>query len=147
MQKNLKTKLEQMSKEQLLELLEELSNVPDVQKMIKAMVAPSKSDIDRLIQKLSDRCEIYMCNSCNEKDYDRMCLALTPIYGAYRFADMKTATYITWKTYCVFLDNDIENYYELIGDMISDLRHNIRNYPDLFSNDERKRYAELVEDS
>ena len=66
MQKNLKTKLEQMGKEQLLELLEELCNLPDVQKMIKAMVAPSKSDIDRLIQKLSWRCEIYMCNSCNE---------------------------------------------------------------------------------
>ena len=99
MQKNLKTKLEEMSKEQLLELLEELSNVPDVQKMIKAMVAPSKNGIDRLNQKLSDRCEIYMCNSCNEEDYDRMCLALTPIYGAYRFADTKTAAYITRKTY------------------------------------------------
>ena len=32
MQKNLKTKLEQMSKEQLLELLEELCNLPDVRK-------------------------------------------------------------------------------------------------------------------
>lgn len=39
-----------LQKEQLLELLEELCNLPDVQKMIKVMVAPSKSDIDRLIQ-------------------------------------------------------------------------------------------------
>ena len=40
MQKNLKLKLEHLSRDQLLELLKELSNVPDVQKMIKAMVAP-----------------------------------------------------------------------------------------------------------
>jgi len=49
MQKNLKSKLEKLSRDQLLYLLEELSNVPNVQKMIKAMVAPSKSDIDRLV--------------------------------------------------------------------------------------------------
>lgn len=42
MQKNLKLKLEKLSRDQLLDLLEELSNVPDVQKMIKAMVAPVK---------------------------------------------------------------------------------------------------------
>ena len=98
MQKNLKLKLEHLSRDQLLELLEELGNVPDVQKMIKTMVAPSKSDIDRLVQQLSNRCEIYMCNSCNAKDYDQILSALTPIYGAYRFADTKTAVYITWKT-------------------------------------------------
>ena len=94
MQKNLKLKLEHLSRDQLLELLEELSNVPDVQKMIKAMVAPSKGDLDRLVQQLANRCEIYMCNSCNAKDYDRMLSALTPIYGAYRFADTKIAAYI-----------------------------------------------------
>lgn len=58
MQKNLKLKLEKLSRDQLLVLLEELSNVPDVQKMIKAMVVPSKSDIDRLVRQLSNRCEI-----------------------------------------------------------------------------------------
>ena len=98
MQKHLKTKLEKLSRDQLLELLEELGNDPDVQKLIKAMVAPRKADIDRLVQQLSNRCEIYMCNSCNAKDYDRILSALTPIYGAYRFADTKTAVYITWKT-------------------------------------------------
>lgn len=49
MQKNLKAKLEKFSREQLLELLEELGNVPEVQKIIKAMVTPSKGDIDRLV--------------------------------------------------------------------------------------------------
>ena len=39
MQKNLKLKLEKLSRDQLLDLLEELSNVPNVQKMIKAMVS------------------------------------------------------------------------------------------------------------
>ena len=146
MQKNLKAKLEKLSRDQLLELLEELGNVPDVQKMIKAMVAPSKGDIDRLVQRLDNRCEIYMCNSCNAKDYDRILLALTPIYGAYRFADTKTAAYITWKTYGVLLDDDIEGYYELIGDMISDLKFNMRQYFDMFSNEEKLRYAEFIEE-
>ena len=146
MQKNLKAKLEKLSRERLLELLEALGNVPDVQKMIKAMVAPSKGDIDRLVQQLANRCEIYMCNSCNAKEYDRILSALTPIYGAYRFADAKTAAYITWKAYCVLLDNDIEDYYELIGDMISDLSFNIRQHPDMFTNEEKMRYAEFIED-
>lgn len=146
MQKNLKAKLEKFSREQLLELLEELGNVQEVQKIIKAMVAPSKGDIDRLVQQLANRCEIFMCNSCNAKDYDRILSALTPIYGAYRFADTKTAAYITWKAYCVLLDNDIEDYYELIGDMISDLSFNIRQHPDMFTNEEKMRYAEFIED-
>ena len=146
MQKNLKAELEKLSREQLLELLEELGNVPDVQKMIKAMVAPSKSDIDRLVQKLDVRCEIYMCNSCNAKDYGRILSALTPIYGAYRFADTKTAAYITWQTYCVLLDNDIEDHYELIGDMISDLSFNLFQHPDMFTNEEKIRYAEFIEE-
>ena len=60
MQKNLKAKLEKMSRDQLLELLEEMGHVPDMQKMIKTMVAPRKVDIDRLVQQLSNRCEIYM---------------------------------------------------------------------------------------
>lgn len=46
MQKNLKLKLEHLSRNQLLELLEELSNVPEVQKIIKAMVTPSKKMSD-----------------------------------------------------------------------------------------------------
>lgn len=146
MQKNLKTKLEKMSREQLIELLEELCNASDIQKMIKAMVSPSKNDVDRLVQKLSDRCEIFMCNSCNAKDYDRMLSALTPIYGAYRFADTKMAAYITWKTYQAFYQNDIDDYFDLIGDMISDLQLTMRNHSDLFTDDERKRYTELVED-
>ena len=146
MQKNLKAKLEKFSREQLLELLEELGNVPEVQKIIKAMVTPSKGDIDRLVQQLANRCEIFMCNSCNAKDYDRILSALMPIYGAYRFADTKTAAYITWKAYCVLPDNDIEDYYELIGDMISDLSFNIRQHPDMFTNEEKMRYAEFIED-
>ena len=75
-----------------------------------------------------------------------MCLALTPIYGAYRFADTKTAAYITWQAYCVLLDNDIEDYYELIGDMISDLRFSMREHPDLFTNEEKVWYAEFIEE-
>ena len=146
MQKNLKTKLEKLSREQLFELLEELCNSSDVQKAIKAMVSPSKNDIDRLIQKLADRCEIFMNNSCNAKDYDRILSALMPLYGAYRFADSKMAAYITWETYQALCQNDIEDYFELIGDMISDLRYHMRNHPYVFTNDERKRYAELVED-
>ena len=99
MQKNLKLKLEHLSRDQPLELLEELSNVPEVQKIIKAMVTPSKGDIDRLVQQLANRCEIYMCNSCNAKDYDRMLSALTPIYGTYRFADTKIAAYIACESW------------------------------------------------
>ena len=75
-----------------------------------------------------------------------MLSALTPIYGAYRFADTKIAAYIAWKTYCVLLDYDIEDYYELIGDMISDLRFNMRQHPDMFTNEEKLRYAEFIEE-
>lgn len=145
MQRNLKTKLEKMSREQLLELLEELCNSSDVQKIIKAMVSPSKNDIDRLVQKLADRCEIFVSNSCNAKDYDRILSTLMPLYGAHRFADPQMSAYITWKTYQALCRNDIEDYYELIGDMISDLRNNMRNHPDMFTNEERMRYAELAE--
>ena len=144
MQKNLKTKLENMSKEQLLALMDELCQLPDVRKMVKAMVSPNKNDIDRMIQNLTDCCERFMCNSCNAKDYDRMVAALAPIYGVYRFADIKLCAYITEETYSVLCDNGIEDYYELIGDMISDLSVNMQQHPNEFTADERKRYAEIA---
>ena len=54
--------------------------------------------------------------------------------------------YIAWKTYCVLLDYDIEDYYELIGDMISDLSFNLLQHPDMFTNEEKMRYAEFIEE-
>ena len=43
-------------------------------------------------------------------------------------------------------NNDIEDYYELIGDMISDLRFSMRQHPDMFTNEEKLRYADFIEE-
>lgn len=144
MQKALKAKLEKMTRDQLMELIEELCRTPDTQKLVNTIVAPKKTDVDRLVQKLAERCEIFMCNSCNANDYGRMEQALIPIISVYRFADMKTSAYITWKTYLAFYENDFEDYYDLIGDMLSNLGSNLERYPETFTEAERIQYTGIL---
>lgn len=62
MQKGLKEKLDKLSREQLLDLLETLCGISEAQNMLKLMVSPSKRDIDRTLDKFRDRCEIYITN-------------------------------------------------------------------------------------
>lgn len=147
MQKRLKEKLEKLSREQLLDLLETLCGISEAQNMLKLMVSPSKRDIDRALDKFRDRCEIFICNSCNMRDYDRMCRALEPLYAAYKYADAKTSAYIIYGIHCALYDNNLldQEYGDIMADLLGDLESILKSSPEVFTEEERQTYLALVE--
>lgn len=147
-EKGLKEKLEKLSREQLLDLIETLCGISEAQSMLKLMVSPSKRDIDRALNKFSTRCEIYMCNSCNIRDYDRMCAALEPLYAAYKYADAKMSAYIIYGIHSALYDNDIleQEYSDIMADLLWDLETTLKTSPDVFTEEERQRYLTIVQE-
>lgn len=146
MQKGLKEKLEKLSREQLLDLLKTLCGISEAQNMLKLMASPSKRDIDRALGKFCARCEIYMCNSCNMRDYDRMCAALEPLYAAYKYADAKVSAYIIYGIHSALYDNDIleQEYSDIMADLLGDLETILKASPDVFTEEDRQRYLNIV---
>ncbi len=129
-----------------MDLLETLCGISEAQNMLKLMVSPSKRDIDRALDKFYARCEIYMGNSCNMWDYDRMCGALGPLYAAYKYADAKTSAYIIYGIHCALYDNDIldQEYGDIMADLLGDLKSVLKTSPEVFSEEESQRYLALV---
>ncbi len=148
MRKGLKEKLEKLSREQLLDLLETLCGISEAQNILRLMVSPTKRDIDRALGKFRSRCEIYICNSCSMRDYDRMCAALEPLYAAYKYADAKTSAYIIYGIHSALYDNDIldQEYSDIMADLLGDLESILKASPEVLSEDERQSYLALVQE-
>ena len=144
----MKEKLKKLSREQLLDLLETLCGISEAQNMLKLMVSPSKRDIDRALDKFCARCEIFICNSCNMRDYDRLCAALEPLYAAYKYADAKTSAYIIYGIHSALYDNGLldQEYSDIMVDFLGDLESILKASPDVFTEEERQRYLALVQE-
>lgn len=147
MQKKLKNKLEKMDNDQLLAIIEDLCSSKETERMLKLMLVPTPQDVDRALAKVSKWAEVYVCNSCSYKYYDKMLDAMEPIYAVLKYADPKTSAYIIFEVYQIARENDL---FELDGadfmvDLLGDLRSILERNGDLLSNEERKRYQEAVE--
>lgn len=150
MKKNLKSKIEAMNKEKLVELIEQMCRSSEAEKLLKLIVSPSRADIDRALRKFYTRCEIYVGNSCNEKAYQAMYEAAEPLYVAYKYADEKMSAYITYGMHAAMEENDLldsgnGDYYELLGELLDDLEHILKRSPELFAEEEFKKYCRIVE--
>lgn len=148
MQKKLKNKLEKMEKDQLVEIVEELCNSKETERMLKLMLAPTKTDIDRVLQKVSKWAEVYIYNSCSYKDYDKMLAAMEPIYAAIKYADPKTSAYLIYEVYQIARENELFEIdsADFVIDLLDDLRSILARDGDLFSNEERNRYRGIAEE-
>lgn len=151
MKKNLKAKIDTMSKEQLVEIIEQMCNVPETEKLLKLMLSPSKADIDRALRKFSAMCDSYVCNSCSSRGQKAMYDAAEPLYAAYKYTDEKTSAYIIYGMHEAMEENEMlfmgggEEYYDIVGDLLSDLEDILKRSPALFTPEEYKKYSSIVE--
>lgn len=151
MKKNLKSKIETMSKEQLVEIIEQMCNVAETEKLLKLMLSPSKADIDRALRKFSAMCDFFVCNSCSSRGQKAMYNAAEPLCAAYKYADEKTRAYIIYGMHEAMEENDLldvdggDDYYSIIGDLLGNLEDILKRSPALFSSEEFKLYSSIVE--
>ncbi len=151
MQNNLKATIEKMSKEQLIDIFEQLCNNKETESHLKLIVAPSTSDIERALKKLDAWSTSYIQNSCNDRAREQMYQAAEPLYAALRYADDRTSAYIIFRMHEILHNNDLHNsaggddYYELVGELLSDLASILKRSPELFSKEEFEKYSGIVE--
>lgn len=151
MKENLKSIINTMSKEQLVEIIEQMCNVPETERLLKLMLMPSEADIDRALRKFSAMCESYVCNSCSSRRQKAMYDAAEPLRAAYKYADERTCAYITYGMHEAMEEKDLlyadggYDYYNIIGDMLVYLEDILKQSPALFSSEEFKLYSSIVE--
>ena len=66
MKKDIKTKLEKLSKENLIDIISKLCEIPDVEKSLKLLVCPNKKDIERELSLFERWCNSVANNPCSE---------------------------------------------------------------------------------
>lgn len=151
MQKSLKATIEKMSKEQLIDIFERMCNNKETEKRLKLIVAPSTSDIERALKKLDVWSTSYIQNSCNDRMREQMYQEAEPLYAALRYADDRTSAYMIFRMHEILHNNDLQNsaggddYYELVGHLLSDLASILKCSPELFSKEEFDKYTGIVE--
>ena len=151
MNKNLKARINAMSKEQLIGLIEQMCAVADSEQLLRLMLTPTKASIDHALYRLSVRCEIYVGDSCNERDRRAMFKAAEPLYAAYQYADDKMGAYIIYGMHKAMDENDLidsgggEDYYAIVGELLGDLKSILEHSPELFSKEEFEAYSSIIE--
>lgn len=150
MKKNLRAKIEAMDKAQLIDVIEQMCNVPETEKLLKLMLAPSQTDIDRALRKFSSMCDYYVSDSCSSRAGKAMYEAAEPLYAAYKYADVKLGAYIIYGMHEAMEENDLldiggDDYYNIVGDLLGDLEDALKNSPQLFTKAEFVKYSGIVE--
>jgi len=76
-----------------------------------------------------------------------MCVALEPLYAAYKYAEAKTSAYIIYGIHSVLYDNDIldQEYSDIMADFLWDLETILKANRDVFTEEERQRYLAVVQ--
>lgn len=82
MKKNLKAKIEAMDKARLIDVIEQMCNISANEKLLKLMISPSQTDIDRALRKFSSMCDYYVSDSCSSRAEKAMYEAAEPLYAA-----------------------------------------------------------------
>lgn len=148
MQKQLKSKLEKIEKDQLIEIIETFCNVKENEQLLKVLLIPSKSGVDGLVRNFSRCAEAFIGTSCSNRAYDKMIAAMEPIYAALKNADSRLSAYIIFEIYQVARENDLFEFdcADFVYELLEDLRYILDNEGDLFSNEERIRYQCVIEE-
>lgn len=150
MQKKLRTEIEKMNKEQLIDILEQMCNMKETENLLKLIVAPSMNDIKKLLAKFDAWTASYIQNSCNDRAREQMYQSAEMLYAVLKHADDRTSAYVIYRMHEILYNNDLrdyadgDDYYELVDDLLPDLAHILKRSPGLFSSDELEKYSAIV---
>ena len=147
MKKDIETKLEKLSKENLIDIISKLCEIPDVEKSLKLLVCPTKKDIDRELSSFERWCDSVANNPCSERAENGLYTSASLLRQAIDSLEVNDVAKILYEMHNLL--SDITEFSEAAVDIdcdcCSDLEYLLENNPDEFSKEEKNRYEYLFE--
>ena len=147
MKKDIETKLENFSKEELVDIINKLCEIPDVEKSLKLLVCPTKKDIDRKLRLFERWCNSIANNPCSERAVNGLYTSASLLWKALDSLDTNDAAKILYEMHNLL--SDITEFSEIAVDIdcdcCSDLEYLLGNNPGEFSKEEKNKYEYLFE--
>lgn len=147
MNKEIKTKLEKLSKDELIDIIDKLCEIPDVEKTLKLLVNPTKRDIDRELSSFGRWCNSVANNPCSEKAENGLYTSAFLLWRALDSVDVNTAARIIFEMYN--LTSDITEYSDAAVDINCDscslLYDLVKKHPNSFSKEEFDKYSYITD--
>ncbi len=147
MKKDIKTKLEKLSKENLINIISKLCEIPDVEKSLKLLVCPTKKDIERELSSFERWCNSVANNPCSERAENGLYTSASLLWTAIDSLDAKDAAKILYEMHDLL--SDITEFSDAAMDIdcscCSDLEYLLENNSDSFSKEEKDRYMYIFD--
>lgn len=147
MKKDINTKLEKLSKEELIDIINKLCVIPDVEKSLKLLLCPTKRDIDKELSSFERWCNSVANNPCSEKAENGLYTSASLLWRAVDSLDAKTAAGVLYEMHN--LTSDITEFSDAAVDIdcscCSDLEFLLKNNLGDFSEEEKDKYKYLFE--
>lgn len=147
MKKDINTKLEKLSKEELIDIINKLCVIPDVEKSLKLLLCPTKRDIDKELSSFERWCNSVANNPCSEKAENGLYTSASLLWRAIDSVDINAAARVLYQMHNLL--SEITDFSDAAVDIdcscCSDLAYLLENNADNFSKEEKDRYKYLFE--
>ena len=147
MKKDIETKLEKFSKEELVDVINKLCEIPDVEKSLKLLVCPAKRDIDRELSSFERWCNSVANNPCSERAENGLYTSASLLWRAIGSLDANDVARILYEMHNLL--SDITEFSDAAVDIdcscCSDLEYLLENNSDSFSKEEKDRYMYIFD--
>lgn len=147
MKKDINTKLEKLSKEELIDIINKLCEIPDVEKSLKLLLCPTKRDVERELGSFERWCNSVANNPCSERAENGLYTSASLLWRAVDSLDVNDAAKILYEMHNLL--SDITEFSDAAVDIdcscCSDLYDLIRNQPNSFSEDDTKKYKYITD--
>ncbi len=142
MKKDIKSKLDKLSKENLIDIISKLCELPDVEKSLKLLVCPTKKDIDRELSSFERWRNSVANNPYSQRVESGLYTSASLLWRAVDSVDANTAARILYEMHKLL--SDITEFSDTAVDIdcscCLDLAYLLENNADEFSKEEIDRY-------
>lgn len=146
MKKEIKSKLEKLSKEELIDIINKLCEIPDVEKSLKLLVNPTKKDIDKELSSFERWCNSVANNPCSERAENGLYTSSSLLWQAIDSVDINAAARVLYQMHNLL--SEITEFSDAAVDIdcscCSDLAYLLENNADNFSKEEKDRYVYII---
>lgn len=147
MKKDINTKLEKLSKEELIDIINKLCVIPDVEKSLKLLLCPTKRDIDKELSSFERWCNSVANNPCSEKAENGLYTSASLLWRAVDSLDANDTAKILYEMHNLL--SNITEFSDAAVDIdcscCSDLEFLLENNADDFSKEEIDRYTYILD--
>lgn len=149
MKNELKTKIESLSKAELIQLITDLCQDDEIAKTVKVMIEPTERDVDRLLSSFGRWCNSFGNGSRTERTYNNLYSISSLLYKVSEKIGTKKSAEVSYAIY-----RECEDLLEYEDDAIVDIMYDARQrLSDIltsrkydFTTEEIRKYSYVIED-